>query len=72
MHSTSTSRCPRLSSFFSPFLSCRDDILAYNFDEQRELLGPLGASEAFGEAGFDSLERLWHRPTLEVVGLGGE
>lgn len=48
----------------------RDDIIAFNFDDQRELLGPLGAREAFGEEGFTSLERLWHRPTLEVVGMG--
>lgn len=41
-------------------------MLAYNFDEERELLGPLGAAEAVGEAGYSSLERLWHRPTLEV------
>ncbi|PSC68017.1 peptidase M20 [Micractinium conductrix] len=48
----------------------RDDILAYNYDEQKELLTPLGASEAVGEAGYTTLERLWHRPTLEVVGMG--
>ncbi|KAL4449390.1 hypothetical protein ABPG77_007034 [Micractinium sp. CCAP 211/92] len=48
----------------------RDDIIAYNFDEEQQLLRPLGASEAFGEEGFTSLERLWHRPTLEVVGMG--
>ncbi|KAL4448121.1 hypothetical protein ABPG75_005340 [Micractinium tetrahymenae] len=48
----------------------RDDIIAYNFDEEQQLLGPLGASEAFGEEGYTSLERLWHRPTLEVVGMG--
>lgn len=41
-------------------------MLAYNFDEERELLGPLGATEPVGEAGYSSLERLWHRPTLEV------
>ncbi|KAL4853058.1 Cytosolic non-specific dipeptidase [Chlorella vulgaris] len=49
----------------------REDMAAYGFDEQRELLGPLGASAAVGEEGYTSLERLWHRPTLEVVGIGG-
>lgn len=43
-------------------------MLRYNFDEERQLLAPLGAAAAVGEAGFTSLERLWHRPTLEVGG----
>lgn len=44
---------------------------ALGFDEAAELLDPLGVSQGYGEAGFTALERLWHRPTLEVVGLGG-
>ena len=43
-------------------------MLAFNFDEEGELLGPLGALGPLGEAGYTSLERLWHRPTLEVGG----
>lgn len=46
-------------------------MLAFNFDEEGELLGPLGALGPLGEAGYTSLERLWHRPTLEVGGWVG-
>ncbi|KFM27553.1 Apurinic endonuclease-redox protein [Auxenochlorella protothecoides] len=49
----------------------RDDILAYNYDEDEELKGGVGAVEAYGEEGFSSLERLWLRPTLEIVGFKG-
>ena len=49
----------------------RGDILALNYDEGAELLGALGAIEAVGEAGFSSLERIWHRPTLELTGVAG-
>ncbi|KAL6779987.1 hypothetical protein ACKKBG_A14560 [Auxenochlorella protothecoides x Auxenochlorella symbiontica] len=49
----------------------RDDILAYNYDEDEELKGGVGAVEAYGEEGFSSLERLWLRPTLEIVGFTG-
>lgn len=45
-------------------------MLRFNYDEEAQLLRPLGASAAVGEAGFTSLERLWLRPTLEVVGMG--
>ena len=43
---------------------------AYDNDEQ-EWLRSVGALAAVGEAGRSTLERLWHRPTLEVVGLAG-
>lgn len=48
----------------------RDDLLAANFDDA-ELTAAVGAIEPFGEAGFSTLERIWLRPTLEIVGLGG-
>lgn len=46
-------------------------MLAYNFDEEQELLRPLGAVESYGEDSFTTLERIWFRPTLEIVGLSG-
>lgn len=46
-------------------------MLRFGYEEEEQLLRPLGASAAVGEAGFTSLERLWLRPTLEVVGMGG-
>ena len=39
--------------------SDRDDMLAYNFDEEQELLKPLGAVAPHGEEGFSTLERIW-------------
>src|SRR5262249_7489166 len=30
-----------------------------------------GVPELFGEAGFNSLERIWARPTAEINGIGG-
>ena len=47
----------------------RDDILAMNFDDTKELVDEIGALEALGEEGFSSLERIWLRPTLEIVGI---
>jgi acetylornithine deacetylase/succinyl-diaminopimelate desuccinylase-like protein len=49
----------------------RDDILAMNFNDDAELVDALGALEALGEEGFSSLERIWLRPTLEIVGIAG-
>jgi len=46
----------------------RAEIAAIPFDE-KEYLGALGLTEAHGEAGFSTLERLWERPTLEVNGV---
>lgn len=51
--------------------SDRDDMLAYNFDEEQELLKPLGAIASHGEEGFSTLERIWFRPTLEITGVSG-
>jgi acetylornithine deacetylase/succinyl-diaminopimelate desuccinylase-like protein len=48
----------------------RREIAAIPFDE-KEYLTALGLSEAHGEAGFSTLERLWERPTLEVNGVTG-
>ncbi|KAL4520273.1 hypothetical protein Ndes2526B_g01201 [Nannochloris sp. 'desiccata'] len=49
----------------------RDDILAMNFDDTAELVQAIGALEPLGEEGFSSLERIWLRPTLEIVGIAG-
>jgi acetylornithine deacetylase/succinyl-diaminopimelate desuccinylase-like protein len=48
----------------------RRDIAAVSFDETG-YLHDLGLSEAHGEPGYSTLERLWERPTLEVNGISG-
>jgi len=48
----------------------RAEIADVAFDEAR-YLGELGVTEAHGEAGFSTLERLWERPTLEINGVRG-
>jgi acetylornithine deacetylase/succinyl-diaminopimelate desuccinylase-like protein len=35
------------------------------------ILEETGAPELFGEAGYNSMERLWARPTAEINGIGG-
>jgi hypothetical protein len=45
---------------------------AMQYDEQAEMLRPVGALQPFGEEGFSTLERVWLRPTLEFVGVSGE
>jgi acetylornithine deacetylase/succinyl-diaminopimelate desuccinylase-like protein len=37
----------------------------------KEVLKETGAPKLFGEAGFNTLERLWARPTAEINGIGG-
>ena len=48
----------------------RAEIARVPFDETGYLSG-LGLSEAHGEPGYSTLERLWERPTLEVNGITG-
>jgi acetylornithine deacetylase/succinyl-diaminopimelate desuccinylase-like protein len=48
----------------------RRELADVSFDEAA-YLAALGLSEAFGEPGFTTLERLWERPTLEVNGVQG-
>ena len=48
----------------------RGEIASVWFDEP-EYLRTLGLSEAHGEPGYSTLERLWERPTLEVNGISG-
>jgi acetylornithine deacetylase/succinyl-diaminopimelate desuccinylase-like protein len=48
----------------------RREIADVAFDVTR-YLGDLGLTEAHGEPGFTTLERLWERPTLEVNGIRG-
>ena len=48
----------------------RREIAAVSFDEPA-YLHDLGLSEAHGEAGYSTLERLWERPTLEINGVSG-
>lgn len=40
-------------------------------DGDAEVLRETGVPSLFGEAGFNTLERIWARPTAEVNGLGG-
>jgi len=48
----------------------RAELAAVDFDEEAYRTG-LGVPELTGEAGFDTLTRLWERPTLEVNGVTG-
>jgi acetylornithine deacetylase/succinyl-diaminopimelate desuccinylase-like protein len=48
----------------------RREIAAVAFDET-SYLHDLGLSEAHGEPGYSTLERLWERPTLEINGVSG-
>jgi acetylornithine deacetylase/succinyl-diaminopimelate desuccinylase-like protein len=48
----------------------RDAIRAIPFDEAA-YPASVGASAAYGEAGYSTLERQWTRPTLELNGLWG-
>jgi acetylornithine deacetylase/succinyl-diaminopimelate desuccinylase-like protein len=48
----------------------REEIAALPFNEAAWLRST-GASSAFGEVGYSTLERLWTRPTLDVCGLYG-
>jgi acetylornithine deacetylase/succinyl-diaminopimelate desuccinylase-like protein len=48
----------------------RAALAALPFDE-RGYLAQVGASSAFGEPGYTTLERQWTRPTLEVNGMWG-
>ncbi len=44
---------------------------ALNFDEQRDLLQPVGVTRPHGEEDFDTLERKWARPSCDINGLYG-
>jgi acetylornithine deacetylase/succinyl-diaminopimelate desuccinylase-like protein len=48
----------------------REEITAVSFGEKDYLTG-LGLSQAYGEPGYTTLERLWERPTLEINGIHG-
>ena len=48
----------------------RREIASVPFDDTAYLTG-LGLSEAHGEPGYTTLERLWERPTLEINGISG-
>ncbi len=48
----------------------RQAVAALPFDEAAYLT-EVGSSAPYGEAGYTTLERAWHRPTLEVNGLWG-
>lgn len=48
----------------------RAELAAVDFDEEAYRAG-LGVPALAGEAGFDTLTRLWERPTLEVNGITG-
>jgi acetylornithine deacetylase/succinyl-diaminopimelate desuccinylase-like protein len=40
-------------------------------DGDKLILEETGAPELFGEAGYNSVERIWARPTAEINGIGG-
>jgi acetylornithine deacetylase/succinyl-diaminopimelate desuccinylase-like protein len=40
-------------------------------DGDKLILNETGAPELFGEAGYNSVERIWARPTAEINGIGG-
>ena len=40
-------------------------------DGDKLILNETGVPELFGEAGYNSLERIWARPTAEINGIGG-
>jgi acetylornithine deacetylase/succinyl-diaminopimelate desuccinylase-like protein len=48
----------------------RREIADVPFDTE-QYLGELGLTQAHGETGFTTLERLWERPTLEINGVQG-
>ncbi|HEU4988709.1 MAG TPA: dipeptidase [Gemmatimonadaceae bacterium] len=48
----------------------REALRALPFEETK-YLAQVGAPDAFGEAGYTTLERQWTRPTLEVNGMWG-
>jgi acetylornithine deacetylase/succinyl-diaminopimelate desuccinylase-like protein len=48
----------------------REEIATVSFGEHDYLAG-LGLSQAHGEPGYTTLERLWERPTLEINGIRG-
>jgi acetylornithine deacetylase/succinyl-diaminopimelate desuccinylase-like protein len=41
------------------------------FNGDKLVLKETGVPELFGEAGYNSLERVWARPTAEINGIGG-
>lgn len=45
----------------------RLDMANYKSFTLEQHLGRAGATEAYGEEGFTTLERVWHRPTCDVV-----
>jgi acetylornithine deacetylase/succinyl-diaminopimelate desuccinylase-like protein len=42
-----------------------------SFDGDKLVLKETGVPELFGETGYNSLERVWARPTAEINGIGG-
>lgn len=48
----------------------RQDTARVPFDEAA-YKSDLGVRELYGETGYSTRERTWHRPTLEVNGIGG-
>ncbi|GAB4122093.1 MAG: dipeptidase [Roseiflexaceae bacterium] len=48
----------------------RRQIAAPPFDEE-EFMEDLGVEALWGEAGYTARERLWARPTLEIIGMWG-
>ena len=47
----------------------KNDVANAAYDEKKELIDGIGALEPFGEDGYGTVERIWFRPTLEIVGI---
>jgi len=61
-------RIPGFYDDVDPADDLRDQTRRVGFDENR-FLEETGSPETGGEAGFNTLERIWVRPTVEVNGL---
>ncbi|KAK9822482.1 hypothetical protein WJX81_000481 [Elliptochloris bilobata] len=53
-----------------PSAAERADAAAFPVDEAAEMAG-MGANASHGEPGFTATERIWYRPSLDVVGFAG-
>ncbi|KAJ9511087.1 hypothetical protein QJQ45_013162 [Haematococcus lacustris] len=73
LHDTHTARVA-VEGFYEgvaePSEADEQDMAAFGWDEAREAQA-LGLLGSWGEAGYGTLARRWHRPSLDVVGMWG-
>ncbi|KAL6753947.1 hypothetical protein V8C86DRAFT_407171 [Haematococcus lacustris] len=73
LHHTHTARVA-VEGFYEgvaePSEADEQDMEAFGWDEAREAQA-LGLLGSWGEAGYGTLARRWHRPSLDVVGMWG-